>query len=267
MTKTIPVSVAVPAFNCDKTIEKCISSINCGSQIPNEIIVSYDKSTDKTFEKLTNLLTHYDNVVIVINDLPNGAAANRNNALAQCKNEVLTHVDADDTICKLKLEKEFCQIINGQKVAFSDYQIVSNSFKPGCRVAFKRLSLEMINNTLKVDDFLNRTYGVPRDLMFLRETWKAVGSFDTQMKMYEDLDFKIRLFLRDKNWAYTGVAGTNYIQDQRSLSRSCSVLKTQSMSDLKSKYVLKNSSLKRCSASLIEKSVSGYYLTKFGIKS
>lgn len=264
-TKSVPVSVAVPAYNCAKTIAKCIKSINTGSVKPEEILISYDKSVDGTLIELTKLKKLYNNIVLVVNNGRNSAAANRNNALIHSKKDILTHVDADDTVGKFKLENEFKQIERGKLVSFSDYQIVRKAYVPGCRVHFPTFFYLLESNKLTTTDLINRTYGVPRDLMFERKIWEKVGLFDTELKMYEDLDFKIRLFLEYQDWGYTAVAGTYYRQTQNSLSRSDDYVKMNCVKKLRVKYETQTILPGRFNQQKIEKSIMDYYFTKFGL--
>ena len=263
--KSVPVSVAVPAYNCSSTIARCIQSLNSGSRQPDQIVISYDKSSDDTLKVILGLKMKYDNIVLVMNEGPNGAAANRNNALEYCTNEVFTHIDADDTIGKYKIEREFTQIEKGASISFSDYQISRKPYLPNCRVNLRNFYNLLSNDNLLVSDLVNRTFGVPRDLMFTREIWQLVGPFDTELKMYEDLDFKVRLFLGKHRWGYTSVAGTYYKQTENSLSRSDQNLKDYYLKKIHEKYLKLAEGQYRDHKKKIKKSIVDYYLTKLGL--
>ena len=259
-------SVAIPAYNCSKTIESCVRSLNYGSSKPDEIVISYDKSTDDTLNVLRKLMSIYDNIVLVINDGPCGAASNRNNAIAHCSNDVLTHIDSDDTIGNYKLESEFEQIENGASISFCDYQIIRNYYLPSSRVNLGKFYEVLSADNLQLTDLIYRNYGVPRDLMFTRQTWELVGPFNTDLKMYEDLDFKIRLFLQKLSWSYCSVAGTNYKQLDNSLSRSDNESKNKYLDILCKQYIPETITEDKVLKQGIEKSVIDYYLTKVGFK-
>ena len=53
------VSVIIPSFNREKTIERCINSIINQTIAPYEIIVVDDGSTDGTIKILENLVCDY----------------------------------------------------------------------------------------------------------------------------------------------------------------------------------------------------------------
>ena len=60
------ISLYIPAYNAEKTIEKSIKSILQQTLIPKEIIVINDCSTDKTLSLLKNF-----NQVKIINNTKN----------------------------------------------------------------------------------------------------------------------------------------------------------------------------------------------------
>jgi len=49
-------SIYIPAFNAEKTIEKCVESILSQSIQPKEILVINDASTDNTLNILKKIL-------------------------------------------------------------------------------------------------------------------------------------------------------------------------------------------------------------------
>jgi len=71
------ISLYIPAYNAEKTIEKSIKSILQQTLIPKEIIVINDCSTDKTL----SLLKNFNQVKIINNTKNYGLAKSRNIAL------------------------------------------------------------------------------------------------------------------------------------------------------------------------------------------
>lgn len=89
-------SFVVPAYNCEKYIEKCIESIISFSS-SLECIVVDDGSTDNTGIILDKLAKKYINV-FVYHTVNKGVSNARNFALLKCKGEYVTFVDSDDYI-------------------------------------------------------------------------------------------------------------------------------------------------------------------------
>ncbi|MBQ8795845.1 MAG: glycosyltransferase [Clostridia bacterium] len=91
------ISVIVPAYNAEKTIEKCINSISCQSYENLEIIVINDGSKDTT-EEIVSKLAEIDKRIKLIT-IPNvGVSHARNTGLEYVTGDFVTFVDADDTI-------------------------------------------------------------------------------------------------------------------------------------------------------------------------
>lgn len=89
------ISLYVPAFNAEKTIEKCIKSILSQTLKPKEIIVINDCSTDKTL----SILKKFNKIKIINNKKNLGLAKSRNIAIKYSKYNFLASIDSD-VICK-----------------------------------------------------------------------------------------------------------------------------------------------------------------------
>lgn len=89
------VSVIVPVFNGEDTIERCIDSICRQTLRDIEIIVVNDGSDDKTAAVLPCI---GDDRITVINQPNRGQGMARNAGVARACGEYIAFVDADDTI-------------------------------------------------------------------------------------------------------------------------------------------------------------------------
>lgn len=89
------VSVIVPAYNVDHTVEKCIDSLLNQTLEEIEIIVINDCSKDDTI----NVLKKYGNRIKLIDNEKNlGPAASRNKGLNVARGTYIGFVDADDWV-------------------------------------------------------------------------------------------------------------------------------------------------------------------------
>ncbi|ONG70995.1 hypothetical protein BKK42_17900 [Bacillus cereus] len=98
-TSKFLVSIIVPAYNVDKFIEKCLSSILEQTYTNIEVIVVDDGSTDKTGQLIDNV-SQQDNRVNVIHKKNAGVSAARNTGIEMSKGDYLVFVDADDYIAQ-----------------------------------------------------------------------------------------------------------------------------------------------------------------------
>ena len=86
------VSIYVPAFNAENTIEECIKSILSQTIKPSKILVINDCSTDNTLKVLSN----FENKIEIINNKKNmGVSYSRNLAKKYLKTKFIASIDAD----------------------------------------------------------------------------------------------------------------------------------------------------------------------------
>lgn len=91
------VSIIVPAYNVEKYIEKCISSILDQTYTNIEVIIVNDGSIDET-GKIIDDLSELDSRVNVIHKKNEGVSAARNTGIEVSKGDYLVFVDGDDYI-------------------------------------------------------------------------------------------------------------------------------------------------------------------------
>ncbi|MGF1673846.1 MAG: glycosyltransferase [Rivularia sp. (in: cyanobacteria)] len=181
------ISVIVPVFNGERTIEETIKSILNQTFSNIEIIIINDGSTDTTLEIVENILDSR----IKIFSYPNGGlSASRNRGISQAKGEYISFIDADDlwTPDKLELQWQALQLNPQAAVAYSwtDYIDESSKFiKSGRRIkvngdAFSQL---LITNFLENGS----------NPLIRQNALEKVGGFDESLAAAEDKDMWLRL--------------------------------------------------------------------------
>lgn len=93
------ISVIVPMYNAEKSIEKCVSSIQKSTYKDLEIILINDGSIDRTLE-ICNYLKETDDRIIIIDKENTGAGLSRQAGVEKAKGKYLAFVDSDDWIDK-----------------------------------------------------------------------------------------------------------------------------------------------------------------------
>ncbi len=93
------VSVVIPAYNAEKTIEDCVNSILNQTYNNFELIIVNDGSTDNTLE-LCEKIAQLDNRITIINKDNQGVSAARNDGIDKASGKYLLFVDSDDTVDK-----------------------------------------------------------------------------------------------------------------------------------------------------------------------
>lgn len=97
------VSVIVPAYNAEDTIQKTINDILSQTYENYELIIVDDGSVDKTSSICDEYCAKYSNVR-VIHQLNGGPSIARNNGIKEAKGDYVTFVDSDDRIDSRYLE-------------------------------------------------------------------------------------------------------------------------------------------------------------------
>lgn len=91
----VKVSIIIPMYNEEKTIERCIKSIVAQSLKEVEILCCDDGSTDNTLDILERLKANTDNLII-LHQANLGAGPARNKCLDIARGECVCFLDADD---------------------------------------------------------------------------------------------------------------------------------------------------------------------------
>lgn len=108
MLEPAKVSVVVPCYNCSLTIHRAINSVLAQTQLPLEILLIDDKSTDKTLEIINQIAVLHPSVIKVIAIETNQGAANaRNEGWAKAQQPYIAFLDADDAWHKEKIKTQY----------------------------------------------------------------------------------------------------------------------------------------------------------------
>lgn len=91
------VSIIVPVYNCEKYLERCVSSLIQQTYGNIEIILVDDGSTDGSFA-LCEKMSQGEKRIIVTTKKNGGASSARNVGLSLAKGEYIVFVDSDDWV-------------------------------------------------------------------------------------------------------------------------------------------------------------------------
>lgn len=97
MKESVLISVIVPCYNCQDTVERCINSIFKQDYEHIEVIAIDDGSSDNTYIQLCKLAEQDQRLKIYAQD-NKGPSAARNLGIAKAKGEYLAFVDSDDYV-------------------------------------------------------------------------------------------------------------------------------------------------------------------------
>jgi len=181
------ISVIIPVFNGEATIEETIISISNQTFKDIEIIIINDGSTDATLEIIENI----SDTRIKIFSYPNaGLSASRNRGISQAKGEYISFIDADDLWAPDKLESQWQALQKNPQAAiaysWTDYIDESSKFiKSGRRIKINGDAFSKLLITNFLENGSNPLIG--------KTALEKVGGFDESLFAAEDIDMWLRL--------------------------------------------------------------------------
>jgi len=182
--KTPKVSAVIPAYNEEKDIGSCLSSLQKQSypKEKTEIIVVDDGSTDKT----RDIVKTFSGVKL-INGLHKGPGISRNLGAKKAKGEILVFVDADMTFDRNYVTNLIKPVVEGrERVTEDGVQIASNP---------NNVWSKCWGQYFKLDP--SRTYGSTCRAIS-RKLFLELGGFDSRYGYMDDktffLKYKIKSF-------------------------------------------------------------------------
>ncbi|MED9243728.1 glycosyltransferase family 2 protein, partial [Escherichia marmotae] len=223
------VSIIMPSFNSEKTIQDAIESVRMQTYSNWELIISDDNSSDSTVEIVEKNALDDPRIILIQHSENRGAGFSRNDAISRARGKYIAFLDSDDIWHEKKLEIQI-HFMSERKLALSytqyqkidmegikgkiiippsvtSYSELLKSNVIGCLTAVydqeilgkmymplirKRQDMALWLDILKKTDF---AYCVPEVLAFYREGHNSLSSnkikiLSSQWKFYrEHLEF------------------------------------------------------------------------------
>ena len=202
------VSILVPAYNAEETIEAAIRSALAQTWLRKEVIVVDDGSKDRTVE----IVERFGSRVRLVTTNNRGAASARNEAFRLCGGDYIQWLDADDLLAADKIERQI------QSVQQSDSRrlLLATSWAP---FYYRNRFAKFIKNSLCQDlspaDWLIRK--LSENLHMQTGTWltsrdlaEAAGSWDTRLLSDDDGEYFCRVLLASGGTRFTEGTGVFY---------------------------------------------------------
>ncbi len=206
------ISIVVPVYKSEKTLERCLESIINQTCRDIEIILVVDGSPDFSYD-IAKSYEKKDNRIAVISKDNEGVSKARNVGIAAAGGEFIQFVDSDDYIepdtCELLLkameEEEADMVICGYHHHYLGRDIVKISNISGT-----------FSNSEAPDKFL-RLYmtgylNMPWNKLYKKEY--ITGYFQEQLNLGEDLLFNLAYMKNCRNITVLNKALCHYIQER-----------------------------------------------------
>lgn len=181
------ISVIIPVYNGEKTIQATLESVLQQTFPDFELIIINDGSTDQT---LARIAQYDDPRLSIYTNIRQGAAVSRNQGFQHSTGEYIAFLDADDlwTVDKLEAQLKALKDHPENTVAYSwtDYiDVAGNKLYSGSYLA---LNGDIYSNLL-VRNFLENG----SNPMIKRQAFIDIGGFDESLEGGQDWDLYLRL--------------------------------------------------------------------------
>lgn len=188
------VSIVIPVYNAEKTVCRCIESIENGTYKNIEIILVNDCSKDDSMRICEQLNIRYTNIKVIQNEKNRGVSFTRNAGIAQATGEYIVFVDSDDWV-----SNDYIEVLvdglekNNTRFAVSGYvnhdEIVNNRTDYFGWDSFEKIKTVRLADVL-LELFHNRLLQQLWNKIFITDFIKTYHiKFDEKISMGEDFRF------------------------------------------------------------------------------
>lgn len=187
------VSVVIPVYNREETIERAVNSVLNQTYSNIELIVVDDGSTDNSLNVIKQLKT---DKMKIFEQNHLGANAARNLGISVAKGEYIAFQDSDDEWLPEKLEKQITYMLeNNFEACYCPFFLYGDHYD-GLYFQDYRDKEKYENNLLdllRIGNVLG-----PQTLVIHRNIISAIGNFDEEMPRLQDYEFAIRIAQKKK---------------------------------------------------------------------
>lgn len=211
------ISVIVPVFNAEKTLERCVNSIINQTYSKFEIILVDDGSLDNSL-KICDKYKKQDSRIKVIHQENGGVSKTRNVGLANATGEWILFVDSDDLIDRELCKKVYdCAIENKSDIVmfgfskFREGEEVKSDLDAGeCRMLSKDEAMRLLSDPDIGNYSCNK--------LFKRELFKDI--YYPEGRVYEDLATTYKIVDRSSKVCLLGTKLYYYYQSDDSITHT-----------------------------------------------
>lgn len=201
------ISVVIPVYNAQGTILDCLQSLNGQEELPYEVILVDNNSTDGTIKKIEENLPRLDKLkILIISESKKGPAAARNKGIRIARGEIVAFTDADCIVRKNWIKNILYRFDKDDKLIGIGGKV--ESYKPDTYVGkfisfFRKGEFLYKENPTKLDLLRNGTHLATLNSAYRREILFRYNLFDENYMVGEDLDLYLKI-INDNNKVIAG---------------------------------------------------------------
>ena len=182
----LKITVIIPVYNREQTIQRAIDSVLCQSHAPEKIIVVDDSSSDRTGEILKG---YGDSITVITLPVNTGPSKARNEGIRHAQTEWIAFLDSDDCWKQDKLKKQVAFLKR-----FPFYQILQSEeiwIRNGKRVNPHKHHTKPEGWIW--DASLERCLLSPSGVLLRKSLLRQYGNFDEGLPVCEDYDLWLKI--------------------------------------------------------------------------
>lgn len=188
------VSIIIPAYNAEATLNRCIDSVLSQNYLNIEIIIVDDGSTDNTFDIAKN----YSSNVSFYSQSNKGACAARNLGVMKCTGYYVKFLDSDDFLSPESISKQvlFASTLKENYISYGYRNVLLEGFESEYkeRIPLKNQVKELINSNITITLPLHK-----------KEALVSIGLFDEELDFRQEWDLHLRLASKGYIFVYNEV--------------------------------------------------------------
>ena len=233
----IKVSVLMPVFNAESTLQECLDSILQQTLQDFEIIAVNDFSTD---DSQRILLSYKDTRIKIIQNNHKGIVSALNAGMKCCNSEYIARMDADDVMHATRLKKQYDLLRSDESISLCATQArkFPEEFIKAGYVEYMRWQ----NACLTKQDIQNQIYiespFAHPSVMFRKSRVSALGGY-RQGEFPEDYELWLRLFHAGHDMIKLDEILIDWRESENRLSRTSSRYSESAFEILRAEYLAK----------------------------
>lgn len=197
-------SLIIPCYNCEKTINRCLESVFCQTYSNLEIIAVNDGSKDNTQNILEDYAKNHSNL-IVLNKPNGGVSSARNLALKHITGDYVEFLDSDDNFLSNTVLETLVKTLETNNVDMVVFNFTHPCFES--HISSGLYDMQNKNDLKKYyQDFF--ACSLPWNRLIKREAIKT--QFDETMNFAEDEIFNLENLINIKSVYYISDVLYNY---------------------------------------------------------
>lgn len=237
LNKELLISVVVPMYNCDKTIDRCINSVINQTYLNWELVLIDDGSLDKTYSKC-NSWQQKNSRIKLIKKNNKGPSSARNYGIKNSSGEYLVFLDSDDyldsdyleSLYKILKKDEPDTIFCGYKAKYENGDSAETVIPEYDKSVFQQNEIKDIISRFigySMDDFYSKLNGKYNKNREFAAVWRFCYStkvikeyeirFDESVSFGEDIIFNSLYLAFCKKIVISNITSYNYQYSENGL--------------------------------------------------